>query len=213
MAAGTPSVRELNKQRTREAISHAATRLFIDRGFDRTTIADVASTAGVAKMTVTNYFPRKEDLVLDMHEELVAGPARAVAERAPGESALAALRRDCLAELERCGPALGFSGPEFIGMITGSPALLARLREIHEQREEALATALARETGDEFTARLAAGQLDAVRRVLFNEVLRRTLAGQDNRTIAAGMAEPARRSFELLDPALGDYAVRADGAA
>src|SRR5690349_793103 len=107
-------------------------------------------------MTVTNHFPRKEDLVLDIADELIAAPARAVLAREPGESALAALRRDFLAALDRHDAGLGFSGRDFAAMLLGSPALLARLREIHEQREAALATALTAVSGDETVARLAA---------------------------------------------------------
>jgi AcrR family transcriptional regulator len=201
---GVPSLRELNKQRTRQTISDIATRLFIERGFDAVTIAEVARAAGVAKMTVTNHFPRKEDLVLDIQEELIAGPARAVAEREPGESALAALRRDFVAALERRDARLGFSGPDFVRMLLGSPALRTRLREIHEQREDALATVL----GGDLTARLAAAQFTALLRVLFDEVLRRTLAGERTETIRDELAEPARRGFDLLEPAFGDYAIR-----
>ncbi|ASU84046.1 TetR/AcrR family transcriptional regulator [Nocardiopsis gilva YIM 90087] len=211
MTRGTPGLRELNKQRTREAISHAATRLFIERGFDSVTIADVAAEVGVAKMTVTNHFPLKEDLVLDIHEDLITGPARTVTQRAPGESALDALSRACLAALERCDPALGFSSPAFAGMITASPDLSARLREIHEQREEGLAAALAQETGaagDDLTPRLAAVHLDGVHRVVFKGVVRRTLAGETNDSIAERLAEPTRASFDQLRPCLGRYAVR-----
>ncbi|MFJ2867546.1 TetR/AcrR family transcriptional regulator [Kitasatospora sp. NPDC087314] len=147
----TPNLRELNKRRTREAISHAATRLFIEQGFDRTTIAEVAAAAGVAKMTVTNHFPRKEDLLLDLHEEIVGRLARAVTERAAGESALTALRRDCLAGLDRHDPRLGFSDQAFARTVADSPALVARLRELHEQSETALAEALA-EAGAPVTA-------------------------------------------------------------
>jgi hypothetical protein len=110
----------------------------------------------------------------------------------------------CLTALKDRSPALGFAGPEFVGMVTGSPALRARLREIHEQREEALARAL----GDDLAARFAAAQFDAVRRVVFGEVFRRTLDGQDNETIAQQLARPAGQSFERLRPAFGDYAVR-----
>jgi AcrR family transcriptional regulator len=55
-------LRERRKQETRQAISDIATRLFVAHGFDEVTISQVADAAGVAKMTVTNYFPRKEDL-------------------------------------------------------------------------------------------------------------------------------------------------------
>lgn len=58
-------LRESKKRETRQLISDHATRLFIEQGFERTTIAEIAAAARVAKKTVTNYFPRKEDLALD----------------------------------------------------------------------------------------------------------------------------------------------------
>jgi AcrR family transcriptional regulator len=68
----TPGLRERKKQETRQAISDIATVMFVQRGFDAVTISQVAEAAGVSKMTVTNYFPRKEDLV-----SRAARPARA----------------------------------------------------------------------------------------------------------------------------------------
>ncbi|MFJ3221051.1 TetR/AcrR family transcriptional regulator [Kitasatospora sp. NPDC086801] len=228
----TPTLRELNKRRTREAISHAATRLFIEQGFDRTTIAEVATAAGVAKMTVTNHFPRKEDLLLDLHEEIVGRLARSVAERAPGESALAALRRDCLAGLDRHDPRLGFSGPAFARTVADSPVLVARLRELHEQSETALARALAEAarpttaTGTppdtspdipvstpadppvDFESRVAAGLLAAVDRTVFTEVFRRLLAGEEAAAITAAVRPSAVRAFDRLEGSLGTFAVR-----
>ncbi|MFD0691768.1 TetR/AcrR family transcriptional regulator [Actinomadura fibrosa] len=204
-------LRELKKQQTRQNISHQATRLFLRHGFDRVTIADVAAAAQVAKMTVTNYFPRKEDLALDLHEVFVAMPARTVAERAPGESALAALRRGFRAAVREHDPVIGFSGEPFARMIVESPALTARLREFHEERERALAAVLAEETGagpDDLPPRLAAAQLTGALRVLFEEAMRRTLAGDDHEAVAAALEEAGKAAFDLLEPALGDYAVR-----
>jgi AcrR family transcriptional regulator len=137
-------LREMKKQQTRRSISDQATRLFLRHGFDRVTIADVAAAAQVAKMTVTNYFPRKEDLALDLHEEFTGLLARTVAGRAPGESALAALRRAFLDAAARHDPVIGFAGPDFARMVTESPALVSRLREFHEEREDALAAVLAK---------------------------------------------------------------------
>ncbi|HEX2313700.1 MAG TPA: TetR family transcriptional regulator [Thermomonospora sp.] len=211
MNAPPTGLRELKKRQTRQAISDHATRLFIERGFDQVTIADVAAAAQVAKMTVTNYFPRKEDLALDLRDEFVQGLARAVAGRAPGESALAALRREYLDAVRRHDPVIGFSGPAFARMIAGSPALVARLREFHEAREEALAAVLAEETGADpadLRPRVAAAQLGGAHRVLFAETLRRTLEGQDHDTMAAALTRAAEDAFALLEPSLGDYAVR-----
>ncbi|MVU75660.1 TetR family transcriptional regulator [Nocardia sp. ET3-3] len=210
---GVPlGLRERKKLQTRQNISNTATRLFMDRGYDNVTIAEIAEAAEVAKMTVTNYFPRKEDLVLDIHDVFVAGPADTVRQRRPGESALAALRRAYLAAAASKDAVLaGFSGPDFAALITGSPALVARLREFHEDRERLLAAVLAEETGspaDDFTARVAAALLGGVHRTLFDEVLVRTVAGESNEAIAAVLAQRVTAAFDTLEPALGGYAVR-----
>ncbi|MEV4005671.1 TetR family transcriptional regulator [Actinomadura sp. NPDC049753] len=204
-------LREMKKQQTRQSISNHATRLFLRHGFDHVTIADVAAAAQVAKMTVTNYFPRKEDLALDLHEVFVASLARTVAERAPGESALAALRRGFLEAARRQDAVIGFSGPPFARMVTESPALVARLREFHEEREEALAAVLAEETGagpDDVLPRLVAAQLGGVHRVLFQEALRRNVRGETREEIEAALTESAKTAFDLLEPSLGSYATR-----
>lgn len=211
MSGAEGGLRERRKQRTRQWISDVATRLFIAHGFDQVTIAEVAAAAEVAKMTVTNHFPRKEDLVFDVHEELIAGPARAVSERRPGESALDALRRGYFDALARQDAVLGFAGIEFVELITGSPTLRARLREIHEAREEALAAVLAQESAeDASTVRAVAAQLCATDRALFHEVLRHTLRGAGHDEIAAIMAESAPRVFDLLESGVGGYARRAE---
>ncbi|MEV5312652.1 TetR/AcrR family transcriptional regulator [Streptomyces sp. NPDC052610] len=207
----TTGLRALKKRRTREKISHEATRLFLERGFDKVTIADVAAAAQVAKMTVTNYFPRKEDLALDMADAFVGMPAATVRDRAPGESALAALRRAFLAAAAEHNPVIGFSGLPFARMITDSPALVARLREFHDAREKALARALAEETGvppDDIRPRVAATLLGGVHRLLFEETLRLTLDGRDNDEIARTVTDQARTAFATLEPSLADYAVR-----
>lgn len=204
-------LRELKKQQTRQSISHAATRMFIERGFEATTIADIAQAAGVSKMTVTNYFPRKEDLFFDAHEDVVNGPSRTVAARAEGESALAALRRAHLEGIARRDPLYGNYGPGFARVVEDSPALRARLREMFDQQEEALARTLAQEVGERagrLEPRLAAAQLAGVQRVLFHEAHRRVLAGEPGERFYAGLEDVARAAYAMLEPALGDYAVR-----
>ncbi|GIG67952.1 TetR/AcrR family transcriptional regulator [Phytomonospora endophytica] len=211
MTEQSPGLRELRKRETRQAISDIATRLFLARGFERVTIAEVAAAARVAKMTVTNYFPRKEDLVFDMQEAFTEGLATAVRDRAPGESAIAALRRDFHARLAAHDPVIGFTGREFGQMVAGSPALSARLREFHDLRENALAEALAAETGageHDLGPRVAASQLAGVLRVLFGEVKRRTLLGEEPPVIAETVGRLADAAFVLAEVGLGDYLVR-----
>jgi AcrR family transcriptional regulator len=211
VSTDTTGLRELKKQETRQLISDHATRLFLERGFEDTTIADIGAAARVAKKTVTNYFARKEDLAFDQHEEFTAGLARTVADREQGETALAALRRAFLTAAQRHDPVIGFTGQAFARMIADSPTLTARLRELHELREAALAEVLATETGagpEDVTPRAVAAQLAAADRVLFGEVVRRTLDGERAEQVEDAVTASAHRVFDLLEPALGGYAVR-----
>jgi AcrR family transcriptional regulator len=59
-----PGLREARKARTQRAIQEHAMRLFTERGYEATTVADVAAAAEVSPMTVYRYFPAKEDLVM-----------------------------------------------------------------------------------------------------------------------------------------------------
>jgi AcrR family transcriptional regulator len=202
-------LRERRKQETRLAISDIATMMFAERGFDAVTISQVAEAAGVSKMTVTNYFARKEDLVFDRAGEIIDGLAAVVATRSPGESLLDAVRRDYAAALARGDATLGISSQRFAAMVAASPALLARVREILELREQTLAAAIAAETGaDSVLDRCVAAQLASVHRVLTAEASRRSLAGQSPEEIKAALAAAAGHAFGLLEPAIGGYLVR-----
>src|ERR1700760_2267707 len=77
---------------TRQSISDAATRLFMERGFDAVTIDDIAAVADVGRMTVFNHFPRKEDMFFDREEEIQALAFAAVRGRRPGVSPIEATR-------------------------------------------------------------------------------------------------------------------------
>ncbi|RYZ55412.1 MAG: TetR/AcrR family transcriptional regulator, partial [Proteobacteria bacterium] len=59
------SLREIRKQKTRKTISDVATRMFMEKGYDSVTMADVAAASEVSLSTVFNYFPKKETLVFD----------------------------------------------------------------------------------------------------------------------------------------------------
>ncbi|EFL14803.1 TetR family transcriptional regulator [Streptomyces sp. C] len=202
-------LRESKKQETRQLISDHATRLFIAQGFEQTSIAEIAVAARVAKKTVTNYFARKEDLALDHQDVFIASLADVVAGRRSGESALAALRRAFIDAAAAAEPVAGFSGPEFARMIADSPTLCARLRDLHDLREAALADALADATGaprDDATLRTAAALLGAVHRTLFRRIQDLTLAGEPNARISDTVTAEAATAFALLEPSLADYA-------
>ena len=86
-------LRERKKQRTREQIIEAAMRLFEERGYQATTIADIASAADVAPRTFFSYFPSKEAVVFHNVDRDLDGLASTLRDRLPGETAFDALRR------------------------------------------------------------------------------------------------------------------------
>lgn len=200
-------LRELKKRQTRQHISDVATGLFIERGFDEVTIAEVAAAAQVAKMTVTNHFRRKEDLVFDIRDEFVSGPAWAVMRRHAGESVFDALQRHYVLALMKREPAIGLTGPSFAEMVSASVALRASLREMHQQREELLVQTLLDEKEWEETAvHGAAALLVAVYRVLFERAFQRTLELKYGEEVFDELGEFAKELFGMLRPGIGDFA-------
>ncbi|HUN33986.1 MAG TPA: TetR/AcrR family transcriptional regulator [Trebonia sp.] len=201
-------LREQRKHETRQRISDTATLLFIEHGFEQVTISQVAEAAGVAKMTVTNYFPRKEDMLFDRAESIELQLADVITHRGAAEGWLAAIRRDYLDMVARADVTLGLSSPQFAIMVNTSPVLTSRALEMLARREQALGDALAAETGtDTPLQRLIAAQLAAVHHVLYAEASRRSVAGESREAICAVLAVEAERAFALLEPSLGGYGV------
>src|ERR1051325_3435910 len=100
-------LRERKKRQTRQYISDVATGLFLERGFDAVTVAEVAEAADVSVNTVFNYFPAKEDLFLDRSTGVVDRMSRWGRGRAPGESAAVAVLRELREEIEAVSPRVG----------------------------------------------------------------------------------------------------------
>jgi AcrR family transcriptional regulator len=65
------SLRERNKRRTAQAVADAALRLFEQRGFEQTTIADIARAAEISRRTFFRYFADKEELFFAEDEQLL----------------------------------------------------------------------------------------------------------------------------------------------
>ncbi|ARF54794.1 TetR/AcrR family transcriptional regulator [Streptomyces gilvosporeus] len=205
------TLRERKKLRTRQRISAEATLLFMGRGFDNVTVAEVARAAEVSTMTVFNYFPRKEDLFLDRIPEGHELITRAVRDREPDETPLAALRRMSLELLAQRHPlgAVGEGFEHFWRTVLDSPALRARAREAVEEIEHTLAGLLAEAAGEDpgrpgRGSRLAAALIIAGLRAVHVEAAGRQLAGDPVDDVAAGQEEVLRRTFDALERALPD---------
>ncbi len=202
-------LRERKKQLTYQAVSDAAIALFLERGFDKVSVAEVAAAADISKPTLFRYFPAKEDLVLHRFADHEDESARVVAARPAGESPLDALHRHFLDGLDRRDPVTGLcDAPEvlaFMRLLYGTPALVARMYAYQGRSEAALADAL----GGGLPARLAAGQIVAVLRILALDNWRRIDAGESADAVRVGAARAADAAFAQLRTGL-EAAARTD---
>jgi len=206
---GEIGLRERKKRRMYEVVSETAIRLFLEKGFDAVSVAEVAAAAEISKPTLFRYFPAKEDLVLYRIADHEDEAARVVAD-ARGVPPVDALRRHFLDGLRRSDPVTGLNDhPDvlaFHSLLYGTPALLARVNGYLERSEAALAEAL----GGDLDARLAAGQIIAVRRILALENWRRMAAGERVADVRADAVAAAERAFGTLAAGLPHFAQQPD---
>jgi AcrR family transcriptional regulator len=151
-----PGLRERKRQQTRERLSRAAMALFLERGFEATTLDDIAAAADVSRRSFFHYFASKEDVVFAWQEESTAALVAAVAARPADESMLVAAENAITAMVRQLEP------NEAIAMAClkrDNPALQARDQVKYEKLERALAEALSKRTGhksEKLKARLVA---------------------------------------------------------
>jgi AcrR family transcriptional regulator len=167
-----PDRRTRKRLVTRQGISDAATRLFIERGFDHVTVDEIAAAADVGRMTVFNHFPRKEDMFFDRDEEGREMLREALRQRDPRVAPIEAYRQLAHRLIAEQSPAVAFSARSqgFIETIEASETLKARARAIRDELAQVVTVALSECVGREPSdpdAHLAAGLLLATWTVAF----------------------------------------------
>ncbi|MGY0492713.1 TetR/AcrR family transcriptional regulator [Streptomyces sp. WG-D5] len=206
MTDRTPGLREQKKQRTRRTLSETAVRLFMEKGYDNVSVAEVAAAAEVSKPTLFRYFAAKEDLVLHRFADHEDEAARVVAGRGEGEAPLGALRRNFLDGLRRRDPVTGLCDhPAVLAyqrLLYGTPQLVARLYGYQGRSERALAQALG---GTAVRARIAAGQIVATQRILAEENGRRIAAGESADALEPEAVRTAELGFQQLGEGIGRW--------
>jgi AcrR family transcriptional regulator len=154
--ATAPGLRARKRQETREKLTRAAMALFLERGFEATTLDDIVAAADISRRTFFHYFASKEDVVFAWQEESTAALVAAVAARPAGESMLAAAENAIIVMAGQLDPG------EAVAMARlkrDNPALQARDQLKYEKLERALADALLKRNGnkvDNMQARLVA---------------------------------------------------------
>ena len=108
-------LREEKKARTRAALVGAAERLFAEKGYDGTTVADIAAGAGVSTRTFFGYFRAKEDVLFAGADERLAALAAALGTAGMGGDDTADVVGDGAAE-KRGNSTAGVGGDGTAGM-------------------------------------------------------------------------------------------------
>jgi AcrR family transcriptional regulator len=138
-------LRELKKERTREAIQREALRLIASRGYDATTCEQIAAAAQVSPATLFRYFATKEDIVLqDRYDPLIADAVRS---RPAGESSLTAVRRGLADTFTEVYQGDVEAIRQRTALILSVPALRSRSREQQDSLVTHLTRALAERSG------------------------------------------------------------------
>ncbi|MGW2569534.1 TetR family transcriptional regulator [Streptomyces sp. NPDC001537] len=168
------TLRERKKQRTRDALLRAAVELFTTRGYEQTTVDDIAEAVDVSQRTFFRYFTGKEEAALALQELAVARFVEAVRTRPADEAPLAALRQAVLEGWDTLHETIEAVVPvelylRMYRVIESTPVLLAAHLRRNEETEEALARVLAEREGLDVDAdprpRLAVAIFSGVMRV------------------------------------------------
>jgi AcrR family transcriptional regulator len=135
-------LRERKKQQTRDRIVREALKLFGERGYDETTLAEIADAADVAPRTIFAYFEGKEDIVLCKEKGFLDTLKTKLDERPSGTTTVDALR-EFLSTIEP---------PDNEALLrkqvlSSNPSLQTRMRARHGEVEPMLAESIAKDLG------------------------------------------------------------------
>jgi AcrR family transcriptional regulator len=152
----TEGLRERKRRQTRERISQAAMTLFLEQGFEATTIDQIAEAADVSKRGFFDYFPTKEDVVAAWQDEFAESLLAAIAARPAKEPMARVVEEALIATIVAAVNPQSLAIGKLIG---NTPALRARdhlkYAKLEQKLVEAL-TARAKGKSDQLRIRLLA---------------------------------------------------------
>jgi AcrR family transcriptional regulator len=137
-----PGLRERKKQQTRETIERVALKLFAERGYDETTLAEIAEAADISPRTIFGYFESKDDILFCEEDSFLVRMKEALDRRPAGSTTVDALR-----EFIASFPAPDAQAMLRKKVILATPGLQMRMRGHMAQLEPLLAESIAKDLG------------------------------------------------------------------
>jgi AcrR family transcriptional regulator len=166
-----PGLRERKKHETRMALSWAAIRLTVERGWDNVRVEDIAAEAGVSPRTFNNYFAGKGEAIAARHVDRARAISAGLRAQPPGKPLWEAITDAVLDRFALGQDDDGDNGPDQEQWVAGlrvmlsEPALQAELVKASLAAEAEFAEAIAERTGTDLSRdlypRLVAGVVGA----------------------------------------------------
>ncbi len=138
-APASEGLRERKQRETRQRIAELALRLFLDHGYDGTTLDAIASAAGISRRTFFSYFKSKDDIILFGMEADSAELIAELLKTSPDMPPLDAVRDVMVKRIAR------YTTEEMTAidnLMLSSESLLARKQAFYAKQEQALFLAL-----------------------------------------------------------------------
>ncbi|HEV2636339.1 MAG TPA: helix-turn-helix domain-containing protein [Actinocrinis sp.] len=195
-------LRDRKKLQTRRRLADAAALLFAEKGYDAVTMTEVARAAEVSEQTVYNYFPAKQDLVLDLAETIRERYGRVTRDREQGISPARALEPLIREDIERYRTTqLHEARGEFPAQCLESAVLRRFALEERERQTRTICDAIIATDPDIPTvvAYSHAAALVAVIQVIIDDIGACVLARSAQDTAAATMQATVQDAFDHLD--------------
>lgn len=190
-------LRERTRRAVRAEIVAEAMTLFIDKGYDETTVEDIAVAAGLSRRSYFRYFATKEEVLAEGLAEIGRGIADAVAGRPASEPPWMALRRgfDGLIERAETQPGSRDAGR----ILAASPAFELATHSKHIHWQASIAAALeARLAHSEHDGAFRAGAIAAAGLGCFTVAQAKWNAGGNERRLS-DLLDDAMSAVQALD--------------
>jgi AcrR family transcriptional regulator len=180
------SLQERKQELVRNEIFNAAWRLFGERGYEATTVADIAAAAGVSRRTFFRYFSSKEDVIEETSDDIAEEMLAAMAARPADEPPLVSIEQALVPVLE---PRLNTERSRtIIRLLRESRTLRRAMLERHALMEERLAVQLAVRLGVDASADSTPALLAFVARAMMDTAFN-VAHDQDRKDVRELLAE------------------------
>jgi AcrR family transcriptional regulator len=195
--------RERRKQQTRAALESAALRLFAERGYEQTTVEDIADAADVAVRTFFRYFSSKQHVLFGEVAHTIVGRLRdALAGRPASEPPITAVRA-AMDALEVVDPDDQQEILERMRLLQQMPELLPAYLMVFQELHEALAEFVAERTGQrpfDIYPQLVAGAATVAAKAALGTLLRHSEGPRSLRAIRHEAYDALTAGLDQLRP-------------